>query len=165
MIQTDLILTPRDASDSQYYLPQAAKSAGIDIKEISSHAILHKSVDARGRDIIVNMRVALFLNGEKPEDIAAKYNYSDVSGKPSVVVVGMGPAGLFAAYVLASAGCQPILLERGAPVEQRKADVLRFWQEGLLQPESNVQFGEGGAGTFSDGKLNTAVKDSLEKSS
>ena len=108
MIHTDLTLTPRDASDSQYYLPQAAKSAGIDMGRITSHAILHKSVDARGRDIVVNMRVALFIDGEHPEDIASKYNYRDVSNKPSVVVVGMGPAGLFAALRLIELGLRPI---------------------------------------------------------
>lgn len=75
------------------------------------------------------------------------------------VVVGAGPAGLFAALVLAESGLRPILLERGLPVEQRRTDVARFWQTGLLRPESNVQFGEGGAGAFSDGKLNTGTRD------
>ena len=94
MIHTDLTLTPRDASDSRYYLPVAAQKAGIILDQIVDHAILHKSVDARGREIVVNMRVALFMDGDEREDIAAKYNYKDVSDKPSVVVVGMGPAGL-----------------------------------------------------------------------
>ncbi len=75
------------------------------------------------------------------------------------VVAGAGPAGLFAALVLAEAGQRPILLERGRPVEARKADVERFWSTGRLDPTSNVQFGEGGAGAFSDGKLNTGTKD------
>mgnify|MGYP005757462417 FL=1 len=75
------------------------------------------------------------------------------------VVIGSGPAGLFCAYLLALEGCCPLIAERGAPVRERKADVERFWKTGVLDPSSNVQFGEGGAGTFSDGKLNTLVKD------
>jgi len=75
------------------------------------------------------------------------------------VIVGAGPAGLFAALVLAETGLRPILLERGRPVEQRRADVERFWETGMLDASSNVQFGEGGAGAFSDGKLNTGTKD------
>ena len=87
----------------------------------------------------------------------------DVSGTEALrerpVIVGSGPAGLFCAYMLAKAGYRPLLLERGMPVEQRKKDVEKFWETQSLDPESNVQFGEGGAGTFSDGKLNTLVKD------
>ncbi len=75
------------------------------------------------------------------------------------VIIGSGPAGLFCTYLLAKAGCRPILLERGGSVDERKEDVETFWKTGKLNPESNVQFGEGGAGTFSDGKLNTLVKD------
>ena len=75
------------------------------------------------------------------------------------IVVGAGPAGLFAALVLAKCGARPILLERGQPVEQRSRDVTRFWRTGRLDTESNVQFGEGGAGAFSDGKLNTGTRD------
>ncbi len=75
------------------------------------------------------------------------------------VIIGAGPAGLFAAYELALSGYRPLVLERGKPVEERMRDVEAFWQRGILDPESNVQFGEGGAGTFSDGKLNTMVKD------
>ena len=75
------------------------------------------------------------------------------------IIVGTGPAGLFCGYMLAKAGYQPLLLERGQDVKTRLADVERFWQDGILNPASNVQFGEGGAGTFSDGKLTTSVKD------
>lgn len=75
------------------------------------------------------------------------------------VIIGLGPSGLFCAYFLAAYGYRPILVERGAPIEERQIDVEEFWQTGVLKPDSNVQFGEGGAGTFSDGKLNTLIKD------
>lgn len=91
-----------------------------------------------------------------------RYHFPEVSRIPdsvSPVIIGTGPAGLFCGYFLAKAGLHPILLERGADVDARIRDVERFWQEGVLKPDSNVQFGEGGAGTFSDGKLNTLVKD------
>lgn len=75
------------------------------------------------------------------------------------VIIGSGPAGLFCAYLLAREGYRPLIIERGAPVRERRKDVEKFWETGVLDPSSNVQFGEGGAGTFSDGKLNTLVKD------
>lgn len=81
----------------------------------------------------------------------------------SPLIIGAGPAGLFAAYVLAETGYHPIMIERGKCVEERTKDVLHFWETGVLDTSSNVQFGEGGAGTFSDGKLNTMVKDSANR--
>lgn len=155
MIHTDLTLTPRDASDSRYYLPEAAKKAGINIDQIVSHAIERKSLDARGRDIVVNMRVTLFEEGDTRDDISSRYNYRDVSSRPSVVVVGMGPAGLFAALRLIELGLRPIVLERGKCVRERKRDIALLNLEHLLDEDSNYCFGEGGAGTFSDGKLYT----------
>jgi hypothetical protein len=92
----------------------------------------------------------------------AAYRFPSPGGQPLAsrpVIVGAGPAGLFAAFQLTQAGYAPLVLERGRSVETRTADVAKFWETGVLDPDSNVQFGEGGAGTFSDGKLNTAVKD------
>lgn len=83
----------------------------------------------------------------------------DCELKHRPIIVGSGPAGLFCAYLLTEAGFAPLVIERGAPIEERTADVEEFWRTGFLKPDSNVQFGEGGAGTFSDGKLNTVVKD------
>ena len=91
-----------------------------------------------------------------------KYQFPDcgeLSLRNRPVIVGAGPAGLFCAYLLTEAGYNPLVIERGKPVEERQLDVENFWKTGVLDTSSNVQFGEGGAGTFSDGKLNTAVKD------
>lgn len=92
-----------------------------------------------------------------PEGVLVKQK--SVGYRPPVII-GAGPAGLFAAYLLTEAGCPPIVIEQGSVIQKRQADVESFWQTGRLDPSSNVLFGEGGAGTFSDGKLNTAVKDS-----
>ena len=96
---------------------------------------------------------------QKIEPVKYEFPVKQYEGKARPVIVGMGPAGLFCGYVLAKAGFRPILLERGKCVEDRSRDVEAFWETGHLNTESNVQFGEGGAGTFSDGKLNTLIKD------
>lgn len=93
------------------------------------------------------------------ESFSPKPGAEQLHGRP--VIVGFGPAGMFAGWLLAHYGYQPLILERGAPVEKRTADVNRFWQTGKLNTQSNVQFGEGGAGTFSDGKLTTRIGDPL----
>ena len=137
--------------------------------------IRKRSVDARKKpEVRYNYTIAASVPQEaailrrlgKDRDICADdvhtYRLPDpgrqqLSGR--VVIVGSGPAGLFCTLTLARAGYRPVLLERGDAVAQRTAKVARFWDEGILDPESNVQFGEGGAGTFSDGKLNTMIKD------
>ena len=96
---------------------------------------------------------------QKIEPVKYEFPVKQYEGKVRPVIVGMGPAGLFCGYMLAKAGFRPVLLERGKCVEDRSRDVEAFWETGHLNTESNVQFGEGGAGTFSDGKLNTLIKD------
>lgn len=141
---------------------------------ILSYQIHKESIDARKKPnlyFIYEVDVQLkqeeeFLKKNKDKDIyktpKEEYTFKPIGTIPMKhrpVVVGAGPAGLFAAYMLASEGYQPLIIERGKCVEERKKDVEAFWATGRLNPSSNVQFGEGGAGTFSDGKLNTLVKD------
>jgi len=117
------------------------------------------SLRSKALEEAVCSRVPGVRRHEPPPDPFPSARVSPPALRP--VVVGAGPAGLFAALTLARFGAPPLLLERGRPVEERVGQVRRFWEEGALDPESNVQFGEGGAGTFSDGKLTTRIGDPL----
>lgn len=153
---------------------KAAAVLRIMPSEILNWKIVKKSIDARKKpeiwinyslDVsVASQRKVLARCRSKQVQAAEEKVYRfPMSGKRKLhcrpVIVGTGPAGLFCGYLLAKHGYRPILLERGNCVERRLKDVEQFWQEGVLDPASNVQFGEGGAGTFSDGKLNTLVKD------
>lgn len=143
--------------------------------ELKHYFIRKRSIDARKKpdlfyvysiDFEVSDEKRLLRNLKGKVRIADEKKYEiPTCGKQKSawrpVIVGSGPAGLFCAYLLASKGYRPIVIERGAPVRERIEDVEKFWNTGCLDPDSNVQFGEGGAGTFSDGKLNTLVKDSM----
>ncbi len=143
-------------------------------EDIIKYTIVKKSIDARKKpDLFYSYTVNVLTNRDKKilqknrnKNVAyyepITYDFpvkSSIVPKKRPVIVGSGPAGLFCAYYLAKAGYCPLILERGKDVENRQKDVEEFWNTGVLNPESNVQFGEGGAGTFSDGKLNTLVKD------
>ena len=154
------------------------KRLGIQEMQLLDLTIRKRSLDARRKpelyyvytiDVKVNDEQAVWKRVSKKKgnsDVSVcreeRYHFPEEGScrlKERPVIVGCGPAGIFCAYFLAKCGMRPILIERGAPVEERQEDVKKFWETGVLKPDSNVQFGEGGAGTFSDGKLNTLVKD------
>ncbi len=120
--------------------------------------IVKRSIDARRNPVKINLQVAVYLNGEPIEDTITQPEYPSVhSGKP-VIVVGFGPAGMFAALKLIEKGLKPIVLERGKDVRSRRRDLAAITKHHIVNPESNYCFGEGGAGTYSDGKLYTRSK-------
>ena len=119
---------------------------------------LKRSIDARHRDIFVNLKVRVYINEVPHDDAFVKTEYPDVSHAPRVIVVGAGPGGLFAALRLVELGLRPIVLERGKDVRERKKDLAQISRTHTVDPESNYCFGEGGAGAYSDGKLYTRSK-------
>ncbi len=171
MIQLrDLRLAPGESE--KLLKKKAAKALRIDVGSIKTLKILKKSLDARRKnDIHLLYTLALETDGNEAKILARaanrkaahyepwSYEIHRVQSGSRPVIVGFGPAGMFAALVLAEAGLRPILLERGAHVDSRHEAIERFWQSGELCESTNVQFGEGGAGTFSDGKLNTGTHD------
>lgn len=149
------------------------KKLKIKNSDILEYSIYKESVDARKKDkILLVYTVDILVKNEdkilkfKPKDTThidtnryIDVKMGDKSLKHKPVVVGSGPAGLFASLILAQRGYKPLMFERGMDVDQRTRDIENFWSGGDFKPKSNVQFGEGGAGTFSDGKLTTRLKD------
>lgn len=152
-----LVLPPKQAADPSAYLPAAARAAGVEQTNIALARVVKRSVDARSRNPKVNLTLELFIDDE-PRPTPVHFDYPDVSAGTEVVIAGSGPAGLFAALRLIEHGMRPILLERGRDVSARKTDIARINRGGEIDPDSNYAFGEGGAGTFSDGKLFTRSK-------
>ncbi|MBE6985531.1 MAG: hypothetical protein E7434_08015 [Ruminococcaceae bacterium] len=170
MIRIREIILPAE-HDQTALLYCAAQALRIKPSDITSLQIFRRSIDARKKpdlkwvytvDVTLKMSEKRLMKGNRNRKITLEepyyYRIEKKTSEERPVIVGFGPAGMFAALVLAKAGLRPIILERGATAPERQEKVEAFWNGGKLDPESNVQFGEGGAGTFSDGKLNTGTK-------
>ncbi len=153
-----LRILPQDAYNEQSIRRYVAREYGFDERTVTAVRVLKRSIDARQRTIFVNLTVRLFINEQPEDDLFPSIHYPDVSNCPPVVVVGMGPGGLFASLRLIELGLRPIIVERGKDVHERKKDLARIRPEQKVNPESNYSFGEGGAGAYSDGKLYTRSK-------
>ena len=151
-----LKLLPSDAANDAIIKKLVADTTGRDEKSVSGFHITKRSIDARGRTVWVNLTVNAFIDEPFQQRIIQAFEFKDVrKAQKKVIIIGAGPAGLFAALQLIEDGIQPVILERGKNVRSRRRDLALLNKEGIIDPESNYCFGEGGAGTYSDGKLYT----------
>lgn len=177
MIQINNIKIDIKKDSDDNLLKKAVKILNIKKGLIKELKIIRKSLDAREKpNLFYVYNIAISLTPKKEEMVLDKNKNRNISAYKEVelfipkikidkgkynrpIIVGAGPSGLFAAYYLSLAGLCPLVLERGKDVDERKKDIDKFWETSILNKESNVSFGEGGAGTFSDGKLTTQVND------
>lgn len=152
--EIELVLQPKDVSDQTAIRNTAANALNISPESIKQVEILKRSIDARGRKVVYRVKAKVFID-EQPSIELISINYQNVSDKKPVLIIGAGPAGLFAALRCIELGLKPIIIERGKEVKDRRRDLAAIHKEGIINPESNYCFGEGGAGTYSDGKLYT----------
>lgn len=154
----ELALSPEIAYNQDLLKGHLKKVLKLSEEQNFSVRPVKRSIDARSREIKVNLTLEVYINEEPPALISYKKDYKNVSSAPPAIVVGAGPAGLFAALRLIEKGLKPILLERGKDVRMRRRDLAAINKENIVNPDSNYCFGEGGAGTYSDGKLYTRSK-------
>jgi uncharacterized FAD-dependent dehydrogenase len=152
--ETEIVCPPGQHEDEAVLTALASTAINIPQARIQGVKILKRSIDARGRKVLYRMQVAVYIDEpQSPENY--DHQYKNVKDARQVIIVGAGPAGLFAALQCIEQGLKPIILERGKDVKQRRRDLANINKQGLVNPESNYCFGEGGAGTYSDGKLYT----------
>ena len=134
-------------------IKKSAEWLSISRDDITGIKVLRKSIDARKPKIILNYKVSVYIKEPVPETSDYKFNYKDVSKAKPIHIIGFGPAGMWAALRCIELGFKPIVLERGANVKDRRRDLKAINQDHFVNEDSNYCFGEGGAGTYSDGKL------------
>ncbi|HMQ67602.1 MAG TPA: FAD-binding protein [Ignavibacteria bacterium] len=151
----EISILPEDAFDKKILEKFLISECNINEEDKLEFNILRRSIDARSRTPLVNLLVEIFINETPPPEPAVRANYKSVSKDKKVIIVGAGPAGYFAALELIEHGIKPIVLDRGKDVRSRRKDLRAIQQFSEVNPDSNYCFGEGGAGTYSDGKLYT----------
>jgi len=156
--EINITVSPKQASDERFYRSLVAKKIGIKEGRIKGMNVKRRSVDARKRNIRVNLGIEVFVDEQLVKNHHPEFDYPNVASKDPVIIVGAGPAGLFAALRLIELGFKPVVVERGKDVSARKRDIAAIHTKQIVDPDSNYGFGEGGAGTFSDGKLFTRSK-------
>ena len=154
----NLRVDPRTASDMKRLSEKGIKTSGIKAERVKGTRIIKRSIDARQRKVTVNITLRLYIDENIPVDIYPTIDYAPVKSSHQAVVVGAGPAGLFAALRLIERGIKPIGIERGKDVDSRRKDMAAIARENIVDQDSNYCFGEGGAGAYSDGKLYTRSK-------
>jgi uncharacterized FAD-dependent dehydrogenase len=152
--ETEIFLLPQEAESEETVWLIASQKLSIPRKTITGLKILKRSIDARSKTIRLNLKIRVFT-GAVPEAPVYSKELPDVSSARPVLIAGAGPAGLFAALRLVTSGCKPVILERGKEVRNRRFDLAAISKNHIVNPDSNYCFGEGGAGTYSDGKLYT----------
>ncbi len=150
----ELVLTPDKAYDETAIRAAAVSSLKLPSGDVNSVEVLKRSIDARGRKVVYRLKVQVYIREPRTPEIFS-VNYQNVTDKTPVLIVGAGLAGLFAAVRCIELGLKPIIVERGKDVRQRRRDLALINKEGIINPDSNYCHGEGGAGTYSDGKLYT----------
>ena len=152
--EIELVLLPEHSNDETFIRDSACKLVNISPERVKNVQIIKRSIDARSRKVVFRIRLNVFIDEIFEPEIITD-SYQNVSDKKPVLIIGAGPAGLFAALRCIEIGLKPIIIERGKDVKQRRRDLALINKEGIINPDSNYCFGEGGAGTYSDGKLYT----------
>ncbi len=157
--QLQLRVDPRTAATPLLLQTLVSTQLDIDVNRIKSLRITRRSIDARQRKVMINLSINVYIDEPEPDNsMFEPITYPNVADAPSAIIVGAGPAGLFAALRLIEEGVRPIVLERGKDVDSRRVDMAAIARKNIVDPDSNYCFGEGGAGAFSDGKLYTRSK-------